>query len=95
MHFSLAEISRQHCKDRVALFARVPAYVSQHYKGMTLWAMVDAYEKHNAQSANRHDEAAKHLANLRRMLTRHCGLSRIERVDSGPGLKVEGKGWWN
>ena len=64
----IEDITRAHCKDMVALFVRTPAYVGQHFKGLTLEAAAVKFEKEHGQPANRHDEAVKHLAVLRNIL---------------------------
>jgi len=84
--FPVAEVSRQHCKDLAALFVRIPAYVGQHYKDMTLRAAADTYEKQNGQSAARYDEAAKHMAVLRRVFD---FAVNEEWIAVNPAQKVE------
>ncbi|MFX4223500.1 MAG: site-specific integrase [Thalassobaculum sp.] len=61
-------LKREDCKDLVALFVRTPAYVGQHFKGLTLEEASVAYERENGHPANRHGEAVKHLAVLRNIL---------------------------
>lgn len=84
--FPVSELSRKHCKDLASLFVRIPAYVGQHYKGMTLRAAADAFERQYGQPAGRFDEAGKHMAVLRRALDFAVAE---EWIADNPALKVE------
>lgn len=84
--FLLSEITRQHCKEIVDLFVRVPPYVAQHFKGLTLEAAAGAYERKHGQPAARHEEAQKNLSVLRQMLGRAV---HEEWMSDNPALKVD------
>ena len=85
----LAAITRQHCQELVALFPRVPPYVVQHYKGMTLEAAVEAYERREGKSAERFAEAQNHLSALREILQRAV---HQDWIAVNPAAKVEAPG---
>jgi integrase len=85
----LAAITRQHCQELVALFPRVPPYVVQHYKGMTLAAAVEVYERKQGNSADRFAEAQNHLSALREILQRAV---QQDWIAINPAAKVEAPG---
>lgn len=61
----LTHITREQCQSIADLFVDVPAYVSRHYKGLSLREAADAYEKKNGVRPQRYSEAVKHLSVLR------------------------------
>lgn len=85
----LSAITRQHCEELAALFPRVPPYVAQHYKGMTLAAAVEDYEGKQGKSADRFAEAQKHLTALREILQRAV---QQDWIAINPAAKVEAPG---
>ena len=85
----LAAITRQHCQELATLFPRVPPYVLQHYKGMTLAAAVEAYESKQGKPADRFAEAQNHLSALREILERAV---QQDWIAVNPAARVEAPG---
>jgi len=57
----LSSIGREDARRIAAFLPRIPPYVTQHHKGLSLAAAAERYEKAHSTSADRFKEASKHL----------------------------------
>lgn len=57
----IAEIDRSTCRDLVALLPKIPAYLTQHYRGLTIKDAIKRHVSKNGSSPKRYEEARKQL----------------------------------
>lgn len=83
---SLLSVTRDECQEIAGLFVEVPAWVTRHYKGLSLRQASEAYRKKHGQHVQRHDEARKHLAVLREIF--EFAVDK-EWLDRNPAQRVK------